>query len=969
MDKPMTKKDKRNQRLCILMSFLIPFLIMLLYMYLRRIEPFGEKTLLTGDASIQYYPVVLLQNRIVSLGESLLYSFRDGLGVNLMSIYIINPWHLLALLVPEKYVLLFLDLSVVVRMGLAGLTCMLMLKEMSGRVDLTAACFSALYPLCGWMMVSYWQLIWLDIIVLTPVVLAGLVRLVRVRDARLYIISLAVLLICEYSLAFSVCVMVGLVWIGLLIVLKKSLRELFGEVLRFLGSSLIAGALTAVRMIPAALGLFGLTSGDYTLDETSFKIFYSSFEEIVGQLCSFTYPRINSHPAMLATSILCVLLLTAFLVCRRIPLRERLYTVFLFLFLIFSLWYQPLNYVWHGFHFPHTTVDRFAFLVSLTGIYIGWRYTSAMHADAEEKQSYTKKQKVFAVLGRVLELLVMPTAALGVLYCAWVTEETDVVMIPLVLAGIYFLLYAVYSFVPKLRGIFCLMVSILMTAEVGYSSWHMINHMPAEDIIGPTPRLEQMIETVNAEQADAVFPARLGILYGEPMYSSVLMYDVPTASSVFSSSLPKNLKTFCGKLGMESSSDYYTIEYTPLLPISTELLNIPYAITYTKPMMFEEIASEQAIAGIGISEFSMPTAWGFTVPAQHTLEEIDCETVIETQQRLADLLTDGDNAIYERILPSQIRTKDLTLHDAGNGRYTFDAEEAGTGGKSVRPQIRFIYTVEEDGYYFVERTIKEFGDGILKRRDFIVDGQLVATGDCLNNANTIYSDTDPYAFGYLRRGQVIGVQYSLFAGDHNDAPDVRLCRLNEDAFRTVCETVMKEPLEITDYHQDTFSGTVTAEKDCVLYLSVPYDKGWRAEVDGQAAAVQPMFDAMIAVPLTAGTHHITMKFVPQGFYAGLIITAAAMLAYLIILILCTVSAHKRRKLAKLETAYAEADRARELAKQEEEETPKSDKAPAPSHFRDETDSPETDDHDGDTPPPSVYLGKHAADAADSDEED
>jgi uncharacterized membrane protein YfhO len=52
-------------------------------------------------------------------------------------------------------------------------------------------------------------------------------------------------------------------------------------------------------------------------------------------------------------------------------------------------------------------------------------------------------------------------------------------------------------------------------------------------------------------------------------------------------------------------------------------------------------------------------------------------------------------------------------------------------------------------------------------------------------------------------------------------------------------------------------------------LTVPYDKGWSATVDGQKVKITQAQTGFMTIPVKKGAHHIKMTFLPQGFKLGI----------------------------------------------------------------------------------------------------
>jgi uncharacterized membrane protein YfhO len=63
----------------------------------------------------------------------------------------------------------------------------------------------------------------------------------------------------------------------------------------------------------------------------------------------------------------------------------------------------------------------------------------------------------------------------------------------------------------------------------------------------------------------------------------------------------------------------------------------------------------------------------------------------------------------------------------------------------------------------------------------------------------------------------------------------------------------------------------------VLFLSIPFNRGWRATVDGQAATVHLINAGFIGIPLPAGDHALELRFSPEGGRLGLTVSLLAAL--------------------------------------------------------------------------------------------
>ena len=79
---------------------------MLFVMLISQYEPFGNYSMLYSDMYHQYYPFFKAFRRALLSGDSLLYSWNVGLGMDylgLIAYYLASPLNLLSVLVPVLF--------------------------------------------------------------------------------------------------------------------------------------------------------------------------------------------------------------------------------------------------------------------------------------------------------------------------------------------------------------------------------------------------------------------------------------------------------------------------------------------------------------------------------------------------------------------------------------------------------------------------------------------------------------------------------------------------------------------------------------------------------------------------------------------------------------------------------------------------------------------------------------------------
>ena len=150
-----------------------------------------------------------------------------------------------------------------------------------------------------------------------------------------------------------------------------------------------------------------------------------------------------------------------------------------------------------------------------------------------------------------------------------------------------------------------------------------------------------------------------------------------------------------------------------------------------------------------------------------------------------------------------------------------------------------------------------------------------------------YSSWDDPAImnlGYFTEGESVVVSIKL---DTNSSKlgNVQLYGLNQDEFSQAYETLDSQSMKNIKVTNISISGTVDGVgSNDVLFLSVPYDKGWHAYIDGKEVSIEAVDGSFMAIKLNQGEQTVVLKFTPEGFDIGLIMTilSAIVLIYVFI---------------------------------------------------------------------------------------
>lgn len=404
-------------------AFAIPVTVLIILMIWVGATPFGQKSLLYSDMWHQYFPFFKAFRTALRSGESLLYSWNVGLGMDylgLISYYLSSPLYLFSVFLPEAWVLPYFSLLVPIKLGLASLFFAYFLKKLFHKDDFSIALFGSFYALCAWALGYQWNIMWLDTFALLPLVALGTVYLLRDRKFILYTITLALSVFANYYIGLFTCIFVLLIFICYQICYCKSIRRFFEDLCRIALFSILAIGMTAILELPALSALgntyssvnsfpedFSLNIVDYNLctaardawnafklakEEGSpaiglwFKAVWESFgpilngmSQVAGNLAGGGVPSFMEGLPNIYTGVSTLLLSFLFLMARNVKLREKLCCLFLLLFFMLSFVIRQLDYIWHGFHFTNMIPYRFSFLYSFVMLYMAYRAYIVRH--------------------------------------------------------------------------------------------------------------------------------------------------------------------------------------------------------------------------------------------------------------------------------------------------------------------------------------------------------------------------------------------------------------------------------------------------------------------------------------------------------------------------------------------------------------------------------------------------------------
>lgn len=133
--------------------------------------------------------------------------------------------------------------------------------------------------------------------------------------------------------------------------------------------------------------------------------------------------------------------------------------------------------------------------------------------------------------------------------------------------------------------------------------------------------------------------------------------------------------------------------------------------------------------------------------------------------------------------------------------------------------------------------------------------------------------------GFLKTGERV----TLTTEEKTFPLAAELYYFSEVEMGDLCERLSRYPLALTAFRNETLAGTVSCPGGGKLMTTIPFDPGWTVMVDGERREPEKLLGAFLGIPLSGGTHQISMEFRPAGLTAGLTVSAVSVLILLLVI--------------------------------------------------------------------------------------
>ena len=360
---------KKKKALFIISSFLIPLIVYTIVFLINGL--LSKKTIASGDMFVQYYPLFNYLKGILNGTNSIFYSYTKGLGGTMFGTffyYMSSPLNLLLIFIKQENIIYFIPYLIILKLSLCGLTMYIYMRKRFKKDSFGILVFSLCYSFMGYNLNYLNNIMWLDVVIMTPLVIMGLDKIIENKSPVQYIICLLISILSNYYISYMLCIFC-VIYYAYNVILKKDKTT----IKKFIISSLLAGLICSFFLIPCILetsnymrvhGITDITLFDYNFLDIFSKTYIGSLD--LNNILNYSSMNIYCGIVMLPLTYM-------YITNKRIDVRERKLTLLFIIIMIIPCFVGILNYIWHLFTIPSSYSFRYSFLLCFILIIVGYK--------------------------------------------------------------------------------------------------------------------------------------------------------------------------------------------------------------------------------------------------------------------------------------------------------------------------------------------------------------------------------------------------------------------------------------------------------------------------------------------------------------------------------------------------------------------------------------------------------------------
>lgn len=858
-------KKHKTMFIILLVSFTLPLVLTCIAFAVEGVVPFGDNSVLIWDAKIQYKDYFGYLWDVLHGNASLDYSTAKSLGGNMFGLfayYLTCPLNLLLFFFKKSQISLFFSLSTILKISFAGLTCSYFIKKRFNINSVATVLLSLSYALMEYNVYYCRNIMWLDGVVILPLICIGVYDLLYKNKKGLLFSSVALAIISNWYSGYMACLMGGFYFLFELFLkydwrnFKNNFVKIISDCFR-VGVDMILGVLTGgIILLPACLSLVGGKATFQLIHTTMNFSFLSTFKGFAINAA------VNKPDApILFCGGLALLLVVYFIFNKNFDKKIRLASSAFLIFMLLGFSYKEFELMWTAFVQSHSYDFRFSFVFAFAMILVA----SFAVKSIQENKYKIDKNAMFTSLGIIVGVALL--------------LDLNNMFTGRFLANVYLMIFAAYAVLLLIifdgkdtkskkncvvKCVSVLTISGLLCGELLYNAVLAFRdyNVSEKEYVSYIDEMDPIIKEIK-EKDDTFYRIEKNYSYFTPQKNNAatsesLMFGYNSMEN-YSSTYDPAVDEFFASMGY-SDSTYIPAEdskenilfptdsywNSPMILIDS-ILGVKYEFSKVNTFGLENYSIDANMPKdyeIYKNPYALPMAFNVS---NDLLEKPNYDlNPFENQKKFISSMLGYDSNIYLNPIENYISYEDKTE--------TYELTAVADG-----PMYVYI-----DGTKF-------------HSNDYIKNCELYVNGEYVQNTCQRFLINAEY-IGEYKKGDVVEVQIK-HVSKTKDEHKLYSAQLNVEEFENVYNILSNGYDTNLNINKDTISGTYTSDKDSMVMLSIPYDEGWDLYVDGNKTDIEKLAGTFIGFNLTKGTHEIEMKYNVPYLNLGIASTVVGLIGF------------------------------------------------------------------------------------------
>ena len=211
----------------------------------------------------------------------------------------------------------------------------------------------------------------------------------------------------------------------------------------------------------------------------------------------------------------------------------------------------------------------------------------------------------------------------------------------------------------------------------------------------------------------------------------------------------------------------------------------------------------------------------------------------------------------------EVENVEVVKENKDSGEYVYRRKDNTKEGV-----IRYKFTPQSDNTYYLfspQTLVNKSGYSVLVNGDTI-------SNLAMSVQRQMWQITD-------RTSQKESVIEFRFQFDDIDLSHLVLYRADVEKIKEVLDSRKNQELNVEQFSNTHLVGKVNiTDESTVMMTSIPYNEGWKIEVDGKSVETKKSWDSFLSFPISRGKHKVEFFFKQKWSSLGLVVSVLSLIA-------------------------------------------------------------------------------------------